>query len=374
MIQTQRNTFLIVVVLVLVAISWSPSTFDAATLQIDNSLGNAAIVYGISRGLNAVISVLQSTEVSVVVATVTIGEILDPLNDLIERFSDLMTVALGSLALQKLFLELTSTLLFNILITASGTIALLTLKFQTAWHRSALGLFAATVFIRLSLTAVVLINGAFDQYLIQKFQTKEIEQLQATKQILDEAESSTAMLSAELEAITNQYTLASKQLGLLRADESARRQAIERLKKTAPTCSIIKRPLGKCTPAELDGSAQIERAQEAVKVAEASRKNLEKDLEKIIERRNCINKKINGESCGVWDTIKGSLPDLNLKQTIQAAKESSEAAIMAFMNLMAIFILKTIVSPLLFWWLFFVGIKAIYRLAVLPKSPTKTLL
>jgi len=159
LIQTQRYTVLMVVVLVLVAISWSPSTYDAATLQIDNSLGNAAIVYGISRSLNAVISVLQSTEVSVVVATVTIGEILDPLNDLIERFSDLMTVALGSLALQKLFLELTSTLLFNILITASGAIALLTLKFQTAWHRSALGLFAATVFIRLSLTAVVLING-----------------------------------------------------------------------------------------------------------------------------------------------------------------------------------------------------------------------
>jgi hypothetical protein len=344
-----------------VAVSWSPSTYDVATLQIDNSLGNAAIVYGISRGLNAVISILQSTEVSVVVATVTIGEILDPLNDLIERFSDLMTVALGSLALQKLFVELTSTLLFNILITVSGAVALLTLKYQTVWHRSALGLFAATVFIRLSLTAVVLINGAFDQYLINKFQTKELQQLQATKQILDKAESSTAMFSAELESITNQYTSLSKQIELLRADESAKRQTLESLKRTAPTCPIIKSTLGKCTLAELDGSAQIERAEEALKATEASRKAFEKNLEKISERRSCINKKINGESCGIWDTIKGSLPDLNLKQTIQEAKENSEAAIMAFMNLMAIFILKTIVSPLLFWWLFFVGIKAIYR-------------
>jgi len=365
--QTQRNTGLLVVVLVLVAVSWFPSTYNAATLQIDNSLGNAAVVYGISRGLNAVISVLQSTEVSVVVATVTIGEILDPLNDLIERFSDLMTVALGSLALQKLFVELTSTLLFNILITVSGAMAILTLKFQTAWHRSALGLFAATVFIRLSLTAVVLINGALDQYLIDKFQTKEIEQLQATKQILDEAESSTAMLSAELEAITNQYTSLSKQLGLLRADESAKRQSLERIKKTVPTCRVFKLPVRKCTQAEKDGSDQIERAEQALKDTEASRKIMEKDLEEIIERRSCINKKINGDNCGIWDTIKGSLPDINLEQTIQAAKESSEAAIMAFMNLMAIFILKTIVSPLLFWWLFFVGIKAIYRQASLPK-------
>jgi chromosome segregation ATPase len=229
------------------------------------------------------------------------------------------------------------------------------------WHRSALGLFAATVFIRLSLTAVVLINGAFDQYLINKFQTKELEQLQATKQILDKAESSTAMLSAELESITNQYTSLSKQIVLLRADQSVKRQTLESIKRTAPTCTIIKSTLGKCTLAELDGSAQVERAEEALKAAEASRKAFEKNLEQISERRSCINKKINGESCGIWDTIKGSLPDLNLKQTIQEAKESSEAAIMAFMNLMAIFILKTIVSPLLFWWLFFVGIKAIYR-------------
>ena len=80
-------------------------TLESATLQIDQSLQNAAIVFDLARGLNGIISVLQSTEISVLFATMTIGKILDPLNDLVERFSELMTVALASLALQNFLLN-----------------------------------------------------------------------------------------------------------------------------------------------------------------------------------------------------------------------------------------------------------------------------
>lgn len=73
-----------------------------AAERVEESLTRAAALFATARGLNAVVSVLQSSEVSgsVVVAqgTISPGQALDPVNDLVERFSALMltaTVALG---------------------------------------------------------------------------------------------------------------------------------------------------------------------------------------------------------------------------------------------------------------------------------------
>ncbi len=70
--------------------------------RVQDSMTRAAALFATARGLNAVVSVLQSSEVSgsVVVAqgTISPGQALDPVNDLVERFSALMltaTVALG---------------------------------------------------------------------------------------------------------------------------------------------------------------------------------------------------------------------------------------------------------------------------------------
>ena len=64
----------------------------------------ALAVAALARGFNGVISVAQGTEVAVqpvgIGVTLTIGEILDPLNDLVERFSALALLASVSLGLQ----------------------------------------------------------------------------------------------------------------------------------------------------------------------------------------------------------------------------------------------------------------------------------
>jgi len=60
-------------------------------------LQRALITFGISRTLNGVISVAQGTEVAVepvgIGMTFTPGQILDPVNDLVERFSTVVLVA-----------------------------------------------------------------------------------------------------------------------------------------------------------------------------------------------------------------------------------------------------------------------------------------
>ena len=84
----------------------------ASEEQAENALKNALVTFAVARTLNGVISAAQGTEVALepggVGVVLSVGEILDPINDLIERFSSVMLVAASSLGLQILLLNITS--------------------------------------------------------------------------------------------------------------------------------------------------------------------------------------------------------------------------------------------------------------------------
>ncbi len=69
----------------------------------------ALITFALARTLNGVISAVQGTEIALqpagVGVTLTPGEILDPVNDLVERFSIIMLGATLSLGIQQVFLD-----------------------------------------------------------------------------------------------------------------------------------------------------------------------------------------------------------------------------------------------------------------------------
>jgi hypothetical protein len=78
--------------------------------------------FGIAKGLNGLISVVQGTEVAVepvgVGVIFTPGQILDPVNDLIERFSWVMLICTTSLGIQSILLNIFSSSNFSISVTA----------------------------------------------------------------------------------------------------------------------------------------------------------------------------------------------------------------------------------------------------------------
>ena len=78
----------------------------------DEAFKRALVTFAVARTLNGVISVAQGTEVAVepggVGVNFTVGQILDPINDLIEQFSSVMLVATSSLGLQNILLNMTS--------------------------------------------------------------------------------------------------------------------------------------------------------------------------------------------------------------------------------------------------------------------------
>jgi hypothetical protein len=72
----------------------------------------AIVTFALARTLNGVISAVQGTEVALqpagVGVTLTPGQILDPVNDLVERFSWIMLGATVSLGVQNVLLEISA--------------------------------------------------------------------------------------------------------------------------------------------------------------------------------------------------------------------------------------------------------------------------
>jgi hypothetical protein len=117
----------ILVTLLLVAAlacSWLAPLDTAANSQIDKSLKRALVSFAAARALNAIISVAQGTELSLqpmgVGVNLTVGQVLDPVNDVIEQFSTLMLVASVAFGIQKVLLAIGAHWTISVLLTAAA--------------------------------------------------------------------------------------------------------------------------------------------------------------------------------------------------------------------------------------------------------------
>jgi hypothetical protein len=107
----------------------------------DQALERSLIAFAVARGLNGLISVAQEAEIAMQPAgiglTLSPGEILDPINDLIERFSVVMLVTASALGIQKLMLSIGAWDYFNYFIIAFWAFAAGYLLFQHFKQRQA---------------------------------------------------------------------------------------------------------------------------------------------------------------------------------------------------------------------------------------------
>ncbi len=87
-----------------------PVIDDHAVVYFDKTLTEAGIGYAACRSLNAGITVIQESNVTVspfgLGINLAIGQILDPINDLVERASDIMISAIVALSAQRILYEI----------------------------------------------------------------------------------------------------------------------------------------------------------------------------------------------------------------------------------------------------------------------------
>ena len=98
---------------------------------INSSLTKSAITYATLRGLNAAVSVIQESSLNLgigVEANIAIGQAVDPINDAIERFSDMITLSIWALGSEKIVYEVSKTPLAIWIVIALSIIALFVKK------------------------------------------------------------------------------------------------------------------------------------------------------------------------------------------------------------------------------------------------------
>lgn len=143
-INFDKKFFYLLLGVLLVAAGALSGAFDEdAEEAVNSALKRSLVTFGAARALNAVISTAQGTEVSVTPAglgvTLTPGEVLDPVNDLVERFSEFMLVSSVALGVQSVLLEVSGWLPFSIILVMLGLGLALSHAFSfaspSAWRR-----------------------------------------------------------------------------------------------------------------------------------------------------------------------------------------------------------------------------------------------
>ncbi|MBH9553949.1 hypothetical protein [Inhella gelatinilytica] len=173
----QRLVIAILVVLAALT-AWYRPLQEIADAQVDAGLKRALISFASARALNAVISVFQGTELSIeplgVGVTLTPGQILDPVNDLVEQFSSIMLLASVAFGVQKTLLAIGSHSAISIAVTAMALIWAPLFYRQKA--PSLLSrMLVVLLMIRFAIPVVVVgSDWAFHQFLVKDYDQNQV--------------------------------------------------------------------------------------------------------------------------------------------------------------------------------------------------------
>lgn len=173
-----RKVLLSVLCLACALLAWQGTVDEYGREYTDKAFKRALVTFAVARSLNGVISVAQGTEVAVQPAGIGInftpGQILDPVNDLVERFSWIMLASSTSLGMQKLLLAIFSSAVVSALIAVFMLLAVVALWYggrQPAWFRPLVYRAALLVLVvRFAIPVIaVLSEGVFTLFMEEQY-------------------------------------------------------------------------------------------------------------------------------------------------------------------------------------------------------------
>lgn len=127
------------VALVLIAVSFHGELDRFTRGEVDDTTSQSIGIYFVSRTVNGLVSVLQTSQVKVpLLASAEVGQMLDPVNDAVERLSSGLVWAVGSLFVQRILLEITASFAFKWVLCLIG-VAMTALMLLMEWNRFRVG-------------------------------------------------------------------------------------------------------------------------------------------------------------------------------------------------------------------------------------------
>jgi hypothetical protein len=280
---------------------------DVSNTYAEQALKRALTTFAVSRTLNGVISVAQGTEVALepggVGVMLTPGQVLDPINDLVERFSSVMLIAASSLGLQIVLLDILSWWVLSAALIVSLVAVLVFMWSPGLKDHKYVNVFpkVALVFVILRFALPVIIvctNFVFDTFLLTKH------------------DAATGVLSAST-------------------------QQIEQISTDIDDTGRTDDGPGPTADGDEPGSAQED--------AEAF------EFPDLDELAAGIRDSVVNMYSGASDWIRSN----SVSEKMQALQESASRATSHIIDLIVIFVLQTVVFPVAFLWLFVEALKAL---------------
>lgn len=384
-IDTQNTTtqkYFYITILLIIGVSWFGIFDDLSADFLNDSLIDAGIAFGSARLINAIISVIQTTTIDLLIFEAEIGQVLDPINDLVEQYSSMMMLAIGSLVIQKLLLEIISDLFFKIALTISGFLLI------AAWIRGSAPLlkpffkiFVSLVFLRFLLVMVVLLNSVVDSIFVEPQMEEDlatIENYPVELRALQEQSSVSAELRDQLE---NEIQILADERVLL---EKSIQPDTEKLQEVKASISVIEQEIqaveSKLSTTErynfFNENEQVKALQESLSAEKEKAESIALELEKVAERIeeidqniNAAEKSLSGESTGFFSGISDRVSSLtqsmgNLREQLRPTvlMENATEVTESVLRTMALFIFRTLILPLLFLFLLVKSIKFIWNI------------
>lgn len=209
------NKWLLSAMLFLAAVlSLTPFMDQRASADYDELFQRAFVTFALARTINGVISVVQGTEVALqpagVGVTLTPGQILDPVNDLVERFSWIMMGATISLGVQNVLLDISAWWVIQILFAALAAWMMVRVWYpgqDSRLQRTLLKrVFLLMLFIRFAVPVMLIANDLlYQQFLEQRYQQsteiiaeagRELEQIKEEASVEESQDTDESMLDS----------------------------------------------------------------------------------------------------------------------------------------------------------------------------------
>jgi len=349
-------------VLLMVIVSWAGFLDAPSNDYVDSAIVRSSLAYAAARGLNGVVSVLQSTTFSVSMlggVSVTGGEILDPVNDLIEQYATLMKFSIGSLVIQKVLLEIVSHVFFKALTTVSG---LLVIGSLLTTGRPGLVLAVRTflfiLFLRFMLVVVVMLNSVVSHYFIAAKTDSDVQNLDGISTSLDEgvvasaeqqalrATAATALRElAERSELTN-AAMSDLEAQLAKPEHALQAAEVAQAQITA-SLGLIERYTSQ-NPQLAEAELESDRLRAERGTLLATQDALAAELDDMAQQVRINENIVAGQANTFLESVQGQWRNLTSITDIYNIKDRLEASATHIISVMSLFLFETMLLPLFF--------------------------
>lgn len=193
-IKLELSLLLILCILVLVTIGWEEIAHNQLTggieteseVYLEETLHKAGAAFLIARALNATISVMQSFTITPFIGQLSLGEVLDPVNDIVERFSWIMLAVTVSVGIQQLLLEIGVSVNLTWLVLPALIFLLMSLFIKTEkskyfWRTTAYKLLILVFLIRFAIPVTGLIGSYISSHFLAEKRELAMQSIESSK-------------------------------------------------------------------------------------------------------------------------------------------------------------------------------------------------